>query len=124
MPGTQNSSYGRSSFFLIFFPGTKFPWIRALPFSPFQSVTCPVTPLSPALISLPRSYKCVWEVELVHIATNKTITFGEHKGAAQVTDLGKHTIDQYSDDMIELLNLLCSRDCPHTYDCVVAGSVA
>lgn len=35
-----------------------------------------------------------------------------------------YTVNPFSNDIILLLNEICSPDCPHPYDGLVAGSVA
>lgn len=75
----------------------------------------------------PDGYKCIWWITLKHKATNETITFGEWKGAAGIWTRHiniKELSEAYKNDLLELLNLLYSKICPHPYDGLVAGSVA
>ncbi len=48
------------------------------------------------------------------------MSFDEHKGAAGCCFSSHKMVD----DVRDLLTLLCSPNCPHPYDGVVAGSVA
>lgn len=75
----------------------------------------------------PDGYKCIWWITLRHKRTDETVTFGEWKGAAGIWT--KHLSinelsETYKADLLELLNLLYSKTCPHPYDGLVAGSVA
>lgn len=73
----------------------------------------------------PCGYKAVFDVTLLHKETGKKIAFTEWKGAAEVfLDTIPDAEEPYARDMLELLNLLCSMECPHPYDGVVAGAVA
>lgn len=72
-------------------------------------------------------YKCIWWVGLRHKGTDDVFMLGEWKGAAgiwtkyhKLQELKK----EFADDILALLNKLCSEDCPHPYDGTVAGSVA
>lgn len=76
-------------------------------------------------------YKGVWAVRLTHEASLFRIELGEHKGAATIWPSmhpgvpGDASVtEEFRQDFLELLNLLFSQDMPHTYDGVVAGSVA
>ncbi|KAL9117936.1 MAG: hypothetical protein Q9187_005523 [Circinaria calcarea] len=66
-------------------------------------------------------YKSCWEIELVHCDGASVLEFGEHKGAASARFRG--TTDA-SDDALKLLNFLVGINCPHTYDGIVAGTIA
>lgn len=74
-------------------------------------------------------YKAVWGVELTHKKTHWPLWFGEHKASTrawpshypQQYDQPDHA--QFKSDVLELMNLLFSPTCPHTYG-VVAGSIA
>lgn len=74
-------------------------------------------------------YKCVWEVRLWHVDSGLPLCFDEHKGACRVMPMlprGK-TVDDfptYRSDVLELVELLYGDCCPHTYDGVLAGSIA
>ena len=70
-------------------------------------------------------YKGVWSVSLRHKRTNRQAEFTEEKGAVVVC--GDATIGEdkaTTQDLLDLMELLCSNCCPHTYDGTVAGCVA
>jgi hypothetical protein len=72
-------------------------------------------------------YKCVWWITLKHKETGELLMFGEWKGAAGIwTRFSNHKElpPTYKADMLELMNTLADPKCPHSYDGLVAGSVA
>ena len=71
----------------------------------------------------PRGYKFIWSINLEHKATGEVLGLGEWKGAFDIfsKDIGNQ---EFFNDVLELLNLLISDECPHPYDGCVAGSVA
>ncbi len=69
------------------------------------------------------AYKAVWDVSLQHKRTHCQAAFGEHKGAVRVC--GDASMDKAAtQDLLDLVALLCSDRCPHPYDGTVAGCVA
>ena len=72
-------------------------------------------------------YKCIWWITLKHKESGELLQFGEWKGAAG-TWTRFHCLEDlpetFKRDYVLLLNELCSKDCPHPYDGLVAGSVA
>ncbi len=58
--------------------------------------------------------------ELRHIKTGGSVGFKEHKGAVTCNCSCAEMVE----DVVELITLLCSPNCPHTYDGTVAGCVA
>ena len=72
-------------------------------------------------------YKCIWWVTLEHKKSHQILQFGEWKAAAGIWTT-YHSIEKmpasFKADILELLNLIVSRTCPHPYDGCVAGSVA
>lgn len=75
----------------------------------------------------PEGYKSVWSVGLRHKSTGRTVAFSEHKAAAGFY-MQERSPDEleadFKKDLLDLLNLLVSKDCPHPYDGTVAGTVA
>ena len=72
-------------------------------------------------------HKSIWEYNLIHKATNKSISFSEWKGAAGfwLPETSYKKVDaEFRADLIELMNYLISNECAHPYDNLVAGSVA
>ena len=70
-------------------------------------------------------YQMVWNIQLQNKNTKEVICFYDLKGAFSFGS----TVQTYSqlkckDELIELLELLIIKKCPHTYDNVNAGSVA
>jgi hypothetical protein len=79
------------------------------------------------VVSKRNQYKCIWWISLRHKESGEILQLGEWKGAAGTwtkyhssTELPK----TFRQDTLLLLNELCSPDCPHPYDGLVAGSVA
>ena len=71
------------------------------------------------------AYKAVWDVSLRHKRTNCRADFGEHKGAAFAhADPSMEKDEAAAQDLLDLIELLCSDRCPHPYDGLVAGCVA
>lgn len=72
-------------------------------------------------------YKSIWEYNLLHKSSGRSISFSEWKGAAGFwlpeTD-SKKVNSELKADLIELMNYLISNECAHPYDNLVAGSVA
>lgn len=72
-------------------------------------------------------YKCIWWFTLRHKKTGEYLELGEWKGAPGIWTK-YHGADEmpksFRQDTLLLLNELCSPDCPHPYDGLVAGSVA
>jgi len=72
-------------------------------------------------------YKIIWEYNLIHKATGKSISFSEWKGAAGfwLPDYEHKKLNkEFKADLIELMNYIISDKCAHPYDNLVAGSVA
>jgi len=72
-------------------------------------------------------YKCIWWVVLRHKATGEYLQLGEWKGAAGTWTKyydHKELPASFKRDTLALMNELTSKDCPHPYDGLVAGSVA
>lgn len=72
------------------------------------------------------AYKDIWETTIKH-KSGKIIRFGESKGSfsfwlpeTSVSELSK----TFQKDLIELLNHLVSNELMHSYDGLIAGSVA
>ena len=65
-------------------------------------------------------YKCVLQVALQHMASGEVLCFSDDRTTCQSDLLADDPDQQYVEDGIELLNLLCDLICPHTYDGVVA----
>ena len=66
-------------------------------------------------------YKVAWEVRLKHNDGGSVLSFMDYKGSSTVSFEG--TTDA-SEDALRLLNYLISSDCLHTYDGIVAGTIA
>jgi len=72
-------------------------------------------------------YKMPWSISLKHEETGNILMFGEWKGGFGIWTSFNKTEDlpeSYKKDMIEILNLMFSKNSPHPYDRVTAGSVA
>lgn len=76
-------------------------------------------------------YKIVWRIYLQHRVTGRVIRFGEFKAAISISPLNFPSKEnlaadqlQFRTDAFELLDMLFSKQCPHTYDGTIAGSVA
>ena len=70
-------------------------------------------------------YKGVWRVGLQHKRTQCHAEFGEHKGAIVVRgDTSMEKDEAATQDMLDLIELLCSDRCPHPYNGTVAGCIA
>jgi len=73
------------------------------------------------------NYKIIWEYTIKHKESGKVLQLSEWKGAIGFwlpeTDHTKIT-KAFKADIIELMNYLCSNECAHPYDNLVAGSVA
>ena len=78
----------------------------------------------PVDIEGPSGYKLVWTAYVKHKASGKVFGFSEWKGATTYRMPTMKLEDEWVDDWIELLDLLCSDHCPHPYDGLVAGSIA
>lgn len=73
------------------------------------------------------NYKSIWEYNLLHKATGKSVSFSEWKGAIGfwLPDTNVEKVNkQLKADIIELMNYLVSNECTHPYDNLVAGSIA
>jgi hypothetical protein len=72
-------------------------------------------------------YKIIWTYNIKHKESGKVLQLSEWKGAIGFwlpeTDHTKIT-KAFKADIIELMNYLCSNECAHPYDNLVAGSVA
>ena len=66
-------------------------------------------------------YKSCWEVFLAHANRSNCLYISDHKGG--LTLRFKGTIEG-SYDALDLLNFLCGKNIPHSYDGVLAGCVA
>ncbi|KAG5178059.1 hypothetical protein JKP88DRAFT_248354 [Tribonema minus] len=69
-------------------------------------------------------YKCVWEVYMLHKATNRVMWFHDYKGTFYCRFQRGPKPEQYQADGLELINLLFAPNCPHPYDGIIAGTVA
>ena len=70
-------------------------------------------------------YKGVWRVSLRHKRTHCNAEFGEHKGAVVVCgDTSMEKDRAATQDLLDLIHLVCSDRCPHPYEGTVAGCVA
>ena len=72
----------------------------------------------------PYGYKFLWNAYVKHKASGKVFGFLDCKGEAVYQTPCGELEDEWVDDWIELLDILCSDHCPHPYDGLVAGSVA
>lgn len=75
----------------------------------------------------PEGYKSVWWITLKHKQSGEILQFGEWKGAAGIWTKFHNTDElpePYKQDVLDLLNVIYSENCPHPYDGCVAGSVA
>lgn len=85
----------------------------------------------------PEGYKMVWAACFRHVKSGQEIMFYEWKGGITFgarAAKGKRkdgpyaytppTGKQFEADFLQLLNFLCSSECPHPYDGTVSGSVA
>jgi hypothetical protein len=66
-------------------------------------------------------YKSCWEVDLQHCDGASVLSFWDYKGAASV---GFDGTTEASADALKLLNFLIGEGCRHTYDRIVAGTIA
>lgn len=66
-------------------------------------------------------YKACWRVHLRHCGGASTLVLGERKGAINVHFEGSSEGNQ---DALELINLLVGTECLHTYDGIIAGTIA
>jgi hypothetical protein len=66
-------------------------------------------------------YKVCWEINLRHRDGSSTLEFYDYKGAASASFSGS---DDASEDALKLVNFLVGMECFHTYDGIVAGTVA
>ncbi|CAI7605667.1 unnamed protein product [Penicillium manginii] len=66
-------------------------------------------------------YKSSWDLPLRHIDSVSTLRFYDYKGQARAFFCGS---EEAQNDAMELINLLTSRSFPHTYDGIMAGTVA
>lgn len=66
-------------------------------------------------------YKVCWETELEHASGNSVLSLYDYKGSAS---LQFHGSPAASKDALALVNFLLSMKCLHTYDGIVAGTVA
>ena len=70
-------------------------------------------------------YKGVWHVCLRHRRTSYQADFGDCKGGARISaDNSLEKDEAATQDLLDLVELLCSDCCPHTYDGTVAGCIA
>ena len=66
-------------------------------------------------------YKVCWEINLQHCDGSSTLEFYDYKGAAKARFFGS---DDASEDALKLINFLVGMECLHTYDGIVAGTIA
>ena len=70
-------------------------------------------------------YKAVWDLSLRQKRTSCQADFGEHKGAVMFDwDKTMARDEAATQDLLDLIALLCNDRCPHPYDGTVAGCVA
>ena len=68
--------------------------------------------LFPVEVQHGERYKCVWEANLVHKASGVTLKFFDCQGAAKAHPSTDDLSQQFLEDEVELLNLLCDPHCP------------
>ena len=66
-------------------------------------------------------YKCCWKLMLRHHSGNGTLELDEHKGCPCARFSGSKDA---SDDALDLINFLTYLKMPHTYDGIIAGTIA
>ncbi|CAI7611683.1 unnamed protein product [Penicillium pancosmium] len=66
-------------------------------------------------------YKSSWDIPLRHMDSVSTLRFYDYKGQARAFFCGS---EEAQNDAVELINLLTSFSFPHTYDGIMAGTVA
>jgi hypothetical protein len=66
-------------------------------------------------------YKSCWTICLRHCHDGSKLEFYDYKGAAEVRFFGS---DDASEEALKLINFLVGMRCLHTYDGIVAGTVA
>jgi len=66
-------------------------------------------------------YKSSWNIPLRHMDSVSTLRFYDYKGQARALFSGS---EEAQNDAVDLINLLTSFSFPHTYDCIMAGTVA
>lgn len=66
-------------------------------------------------------YKSSWNIPLRHMDNLSTLSFYDYKGQARALFSGS---EEAQNDAVELVNLLTSFSFPHTYDGIMAGTVA
>ena len=66
-------------------------------------------------------YKVCWTINLQHRDDSSRLMFYDYKGAASVRFFGS---EDASEDALKLVNFLVGMECLHTYDGIVAGTIA
>lgn len=66
-------------------------------------------------------YKCSWEIRIRHRESNSTLRLWDSKGIARAEFFGSKESEQ---DALEVINHLTGYKFPHTYDGVLAGTMA
>lgn len=66
-------------------------------------------------------YKSCWDISLQYCDDSSTLEFYDYKGSASVRFFGS---DNASEDALKLVNFLVGMECSHTYDGIVAGTIA
>lgn len=66
-------------------------------------------------------YKVCWEINLQHCDDSSTLEFYDYEGAAKARFFGS---DDANEDALKLINFLVGMECVHTYDGIVAGTIA
>lgn len=66
-------------------------------------------------------YKCSWDISIHHSESGSTLRLWDSKGGARAAFYGSR---EAGNDALELINFLTGVKFPHTYDGLIAGTVA